>query len=512
MSPTSALASLRGARTPRINTHPPYASTFGPEVVELCASAGLILDDPWQVEAVDVMCAIRPTGKWVCFEYAEIVSRQNGKGSIGEARVLGGLFLFDEKLIMWSSNRYNSSREAFRRVLGLIESSDDMTRRVKRVNRTHGEEGIELYGPRQNRITGVQRLTFVARSEQAGRGFTAGCLIIDEALSYTHGQAGALLPTMSAVPNPQIVYLSSPPLATDPDLVLFQLKDRGEKGDDPALGWRDWGIKKTLNELETVNLDDRAIWAATNPAFGSRISEEHISRERNSMEAATFARERLGSWPPSPVDKNDQGAIPASRWAALADEDSEPGPDVALAVDVEPNRGHSTIASFSVRPDGKGHVEVIAYAAGTAWVVPALVKLRQLHDPVAVVLDSRGPASSLIAPLIAAGITTPEKSSEPKRGDLLLMRTNDVAEAWGAFLDACEEDADAIRHIEQVQLTGAVANAKTRPLGDAQALARRTAAGDISPLVAVVSARWGYFDRISRITGNDDFEPGVWVL
>jgi hypothetical protein len=27
------------------------------------------------------MCAVREDGKWACFEYLELVARQNGKGS-----------------------------------------------------------------------------------------------------------------------------------------------------------------------------------------------------------------------------------------------------------------------------------------------------------------------------------------------------------------------------------------------------------------------------------------------
>jgi hypothetical protein len=49
-----------------------------------------------------------------------------------------------------------------------------------------------------------------------------------------------------------------------------------------------------------------------------------------------------------------------------------------------------------------------------------------------------------------------------------------------------------IRHIEQQQLADAVRGARTRPLGDAWAWARKISTADISPLVTVTLALWAY--------------------
>lgn len=504
----------RAGLKPRVSHHAPYDRTFGPESAELYATTGQVLD-PWQADSLDPMLAYRPGGKWVHFEAAEIVGRQNGKGCIGEARVLAGLLLFDERLLLWSAHRYKTTMEAFRRIRGLIEGNDDLSKRIKRISQTNGEECIELHGVGSSRVTGTQRLMFLARSKQSGRGLTGDVNVVDEAFAYTFEQAGALLFTVAAVPNPQFIYLSSPPLESDEGEVLFALRDRAESGTDPSLSYRDWSSSAVdLANLDQVDLDDRELWAASNPAFEGRLPQEQIERERKTLETEPkiFARERLCLWPPRP-SKGKSGVIDEKLWLSLLDETSVVGPDVAIAVDIEPNQRNSSISLYGLRSvganaDGRGHTELIAYRPGMMWLIPALVRLKETLNPVAIGLDDKGAGRALLQPLAEVGITAPQDWDKPNRGDLAIPFAADVASAWGAFLAAVR--TDAIRHIGQAQYTAAVGNAKTRPLGDAEALARRTSTGDISPLVAGTRAKWAYDTRIDLV--REEPEPeAVWL-
>ena len=70
-----------------------------------------------RIEAGPIPTGERADGKWAAFETALIVPRQNGKGSILEARELAGLFLFGEQLILHSAHEFKTAQEAFRRVL-----------------------------------------------------------------------------------------------------------------------------------------------------------------------------------------------------------------------------------------------------------------------------------------------------------------------------------------------------------------------------------------------------------
>lgn len=491
-SPRGALLDappLLGDQRPRVSSIPPYVSSAGQEAVDLAASAGLFLDE-WQQWVLQQALGERVDGRWSAFEVGLIVPRQNGKGSVLEARELFGLILAKEELIIHSAHLFKTSKEAFRRILRLLEGTADLARKIKRVSNTHGDESIEL--------TNGCRLAFVARSKGGGRGLSGDCLILDEAFALTDDQIEALMPVMSARDNGQIWYTSSPPLDAVTGEVLFNVRARGEAG-DPVLAWMDWGQKRG------VDLDDPRVHAAANPAYGLRIAPEAVERERRTMKDEGFGRERIGIWP----ETAGTAVISPAQWQALADPASRVGDDVSFAIDVTPARDHASIAVYSPRSDGLGHIELIDYRSGVGWLVARLAELKERHDPVAIAVDAKGPAGSLLADLAAAGIAEPEDAEKPQRGDLIVPGAADVAASTGQFLDAVT--AGALRHLDQAQLSAAVAGAKTRSLGDAQAWARRTASSDISPLVAVTLARWAHLTRVDRIQPAE-LDPGAWYV
>ena len=130
--------------------------------------------DDWQQLVLRHALAEGPDGRFAPFEVGVNVPRQNGKGGIIEARELAGLFLLGEQLIIHSAHQFDTSLEAFRRLLDCVEGTPELSKLVKRVSRAHGEEGIEL--------TTGQRVRFRTRTKGGGRGFTGDCLILDEAM------------------------------------------------------------------------------------------------------------------------------------------------------------------------------------------------------------------------------------------------------------------------------------------------------------------------------------------
>lgn len=466
--PADQLAGLR----PRFGNVPPYSTSAGREAVDLAASAGLVLD-PWQSYVLDVSLGERADGRWAAFEVALLVPRQNGKGAILEARELAGLFLFGERLILHSAHEFKTAQEAFRRVLALIDGSDHLRKLVapRGVRTSHGEEGIELRSG--------ARLRFVARSTGSGRGFSGDTVIFDEAYNLSADSMAAMLPTLSARPNPQLWYTSSAGMESSEQLT--RIRDRGRTGNDPGLAYFEYAADND------ADLDDEATWRDANPALGIRIASEFVARERAALPEAEFARERLGLWADA---RHRDTVIDLSTWAALADPESQALDPVAFAVDVTPDRSSAAIAMAGRRADGLLHTEVIETARGTGWAPARLAELAAKWRPCAIVLDASGPAGSLLPDLLDLRLAPVTTSAR------------EMGQACGAFYDAAVENR--LRHLDQPSLTTALEAARKRPLGDAWAWHRRDSGADISPLVAATLALYGH------ATHGAEGAPNLW--
>lgn len=479
-STTSRRRVIVGEQRPRVECVPDYVSSSGREAVELARMAGLELDD-WQAYVLEHALGERPDGKWAAFEVGLCVPRQNGKGGVLEAMELAGLFLLGERLIIHSAHQFDTSLEAFRRLLALVEDTPEFDRRVKRVSRAHGEEGIELKGG--------QRVRFRTRTKGGGRGFTGDRLILDEAMILPEFGFGALLPTLSARPNPQVVYTGSAVDQTihEHGMVLARVRDRALKGGEGArsLAYFEWSLDvdgPLLVDDET--LGDQAAWAAANPAFGIRISPEHIGKERAAMDRRTFAVERLnvGDWPD--VNADGSSVIDLGRWNALEDAASEPLDPVGFAYDVSPDRAYASVSAAGARADGKPHVEIIRRDRGTAWVAGFVAERVARNANVGVVCDAAGPAASLVADLAELGV------------EVTTVSASEHAQACGRLFDAVQQGE--LRHLGSGELRDAVKGAATRPLGDAWAWSRKNSAIDISPLVAATLALWAHSTAVEQ--------------
>jgi phage terminase large subunit-like protein len=138
---------------------------------------------------------------------------------------------------------------------------------VRRVSRSHGEEGIELKNG--------QRIRFRTRTKGGGRGFSGDCVILDEAMILPEMAHGALLPTLSARPNPQVWYTGT---AVDQEIhehgvVFARVRERGLKRRS-ALAYFDWSLDYENPDMVPSRARDPAAWAQANPGLGIRVSAE----------------------------------------------------------------------------------------------------------------------------------------------------------------------------------------------------------------------------------------------
>lgn len=459
---------------PYIALTPPAVTSAGQEVIELAAMAGLILD-PWQQLLVHGMCAEREDGKWAAFEVGVCVPRQNGKNGALEARELAGLFLFGERLLIHSAHQFDTSLEAFLRLKFLIENTDDFRRRVRRVSHSHGDEGVTLKNG--------QRIRFRTRTGGGGRGFSCDFLALDEAMDISEKAHGALLPTLSARDNPQVVYTGS---AVDEDvhdngIVFARVRDRALRRESD-LAYYEWrpqvpakenGEEGGPDEVTPELAADPQAWQAANPAHRIRITTEHIAKEQRSMNPRTFAVERLGvgAWPSVNAKPAE---IDLEKWVRCRDEDSVIRDPVVIAYDVRPDRGASAIVAAGWRDDGLPGVEVIDHRAGTGWVTDRLQGLQDSHFPEAIGCDGKSPGAALLGTLKNLGV------------EVEAWTLDDHARACGVFFDCVENET--LRHLGTQDLDNAVRGAAKRSVGDRWLWSRRESQVDITPLVAATLA------------------------
>lgn len=477
---------------PRVRSVPGYKFTSGVEAIELAESVGMV-PDPWQKDTIYDLMAEDDAGKWSTFEGALVEPRQNGKGTILEIVDLADLVLFSNTqrdfLSISTAHEFKTVQEAFRRTLYWFENVDWLRKKVLRVRTSHGDEGIEMRNG--------ARLRFLARSGGSGRGFSADRLKYDEAYDLPDETIAASLPTMSARPNPSVIYTSSAPLDGIKSAALRRVMRRGRReasapgepipNADPNLCYLEYSADPK------ADVDDPEAWRQANPAVASgRMSLEFIAKERSAMSEVAFARERLG------ILDESKGAtvVDLDLWDELGDPLATPLDPVAFAIDVNPDSSYSSIAVSGKTADGNTFAQVVKRERGTGWVIDEIERLVTTWKPTSVTLDAIGPAGSLLPGFAERNIAI----------DVVSMAQ--YGQACGAFKAMVEERR--LVHNAQTGLRAALDSARTRPLGTAGAWGwHRRDTTDITPLVAVTLATYAH-TRTSAPVEDVDSRMFVW--
>ena len=442
------------------------------DAVDVAGVAGLELDG-WQADVLTKSLNMAGA-RWAAREVGVIVGRQNGKGSILEARQLAGLFVIRERLQVHSAHEFKTCYEHFLRVKDLVEGCPLLAEQVEIIRTGAGDQSIEL--------TNGCRIRFIARSRSSGRGFSADVVYLDEAFELDDRTVGALMPALSARPNPQIWYTSSAPHASSS--VLHRVRKRALDGDDPRLYFAEWG-----NDPDTDPLD-RDAWYRANPSLGLRIDEDDVAAEQRSMSPSEFARERLGI-PDEALEDQQRSPIQHDRWSQLIDGESLPTDEsTRLALDVPPDRQSTCFAVAGKRTDGLTHISIRRHVPphDMGQLVQFAKQLTDGHRT-SLILPPNSPAKAWKADLAEAGVPLDE------------LTPAEYAEACGSIQAKVLDGA--LRHRGQPEMDNAVGGLATRSSGDVETWSRRSSKVNIAPFVAATCA----LIRVPEPAGNTPSGP-----
>ncbi|MEV6413857.1 hypothetical protein [Kribbella sp. NPDC051718] len=513
---------------------PERRGSYGDEAIDLAQVAGVTLDAE-QKHDVDAMLSYKAGGRWLTLEQAIIEARQNGKTKgVLQTVTIFDLWMLPPDRIVWTAHLFKTARDAFNDFITAIETSSELSRRVKRISYSHGEESIEL-------TTGAL-LEFLARSMGGGRGLGGKRFVADEALILSSTSMGALMPTLSARADPQITYGSSAgKLGSDH---LRRVRNRGRAGGDPSLvyieycapgGWgttpcaardecvhgetpgcyyptcRDGIECSHLYGVEGCSLDNEEYWKRANHSLGrvrpngTGITYDYVRAERRTLDPIEFGRERNGWWEDPPNAEEEDPAVDLVRWSELADPlVPAPTETVTLAVDVPPD--HST-TSIAVAWEVDDRIWVmVTELVGTSKAAKKVAELCEAYDVADVSLHAGGPAGTLVAAI--------EDELEGSELELRTISTQEAAQATGAFVDLIKEPLDDFKrptgqkllgHLDQLEVNNALKAARLRDVGDGLQLWDRKDLTNLAPLIAVTLAANGYVKH-----GRDSFFGGGW--
>jgi hypothetical protein len=439
--------------------------------------------DEWQSYIIDALFAVNDDNEWAATEFGALVARQNGKGEILVAYDLAHLFLFPRKdgrrkSILHTAHEFKTAMDGFDRLRGVIESTPRLAGYIEQVYKGNTAE-ILLKRQKGQKSLG-NRIKFVARSKNSGRGFSADVIVYDEAQELGDDARNALTYTQSAIDNRQELYTGTVPDEALNDCEVFEgVRDRGRAGGDDRTGWMEWTPEGSDDPDLAARIDfaDPVNWAASNPAMGIRIREETIAEQlARATDPASFGRERLSIWPNRPPESEEKhNDIDLDAWRDSGNPEATLGAGPVLAVSLGRGGGYATVAAAS-RDSAAIFVETLETRVQTLWVPSYVAEKVAELGPSLVVLDEKN-CAPIIADLDRAGVK------------YMAVNAGEVAGAFGLMVESV--NAGAVSHRNQDDLYQSLKHATTRPLVGGFTWDQSDPSEPITQIQAVTLAHWG---------------------
>lgn len=444
-------------------------STGYPAVRQQCLDLGVRFD-LWQEGLGRAILGKRANGKYAATIGGVVISipRQVGKTFTVGAIVFALCILFPGLTVIWTAHRLKTAAETFGSMQGMAKRKR-IAPFIEQILTGSGDEAIIFRNG--------SRILFGARERGFGRGFAQVDIeVFDEAQILTDRALDDMIPAANQSKHPAgalVFYMGTPPKPTDNGESFTGKRKKALDGTSTNMLYVEFGADPDADP------DDREQWAKANPSYPLHTPEESMLRMREQLGSdESFLREGLGIWDDAPPDPS---VIDYQAW--LLCEQTSPIVRVSVySVEVNMDRSFATIGMAGVDEAGASVAAVHKRAAGTHWVLAECKKVNLANSPAGFVIDSGGPAKTLIKDFELAGLT------------VLPMVTDDVVKACGGLAD--HVDDGTAKHLPNRDLDLAVKNAQPRYVGDgAFAFGRKVTTGaDVTPLNSVAFAAWGHVE------------------
>jgi hypothetical protein len=297
---------------------------------ELIDFADQIIDGgfmPWQKWLAEHSLKVKPDGRYFHPVTVASVARQNGKSTYMMARIMMGLFHWDESLQVSTAHRLVTSLEQFRAIVQIIEENADLANQVKRIRWQHGAEEIQTL--KGNRF-------IIKAGGSAARGLSKPETIHMDEIRELHDMEtfAAMRYTLMAAKNPQVNCFSS--AGDSHSMVLNQLRERGlaaASGASDDVGYFEWSAPTDEISLENA--------AFANPGLNITIHPDNIRAVFNDPPDVVMT-EVLNRWV-----QTISSVVGAKEWQECGDETIDLDEDKLtwMAIDISPDRKHAALVA-----------------------------------------------------------------------------------------------------------------------------------------------------------------------
>ena len=427
---------------------------------------------PWQEYVLNQALVLNKSGAFEKTTCGVLVARQSGKTHLVRLRILAGLYIFGEAQIYGMAQNRRLSLDTLWQVLELAESTPWLSRRIKRVIRTNGNEAIHIYChhyPKScpTKCVRIRKYGILAATTDGARGASANLLYVDELREISEPVWAAAGPIVRAKKGAQTWITSN--AGTAESTVLNDLRDRALKNKSPRLGWWEWSAEPNCK------ITDRNAWIAANPALGHTVQIESLEDSVARDNPDNVRTELLCQWistldSPFNLENYDKGIDRTLTMDPLA--------PTFWGLDLDFNRQNAYLVGAQVMGDS---VNVFAYS----WLSDEPINELELAGDIA---------------KIARQFKTKHIAYDPRAADHVaghLKRTGLRLEptAWSGalFPTLCDItmssiNQERIKHPGQNEVRDQLALCSRRPASDGGWRIARKTSGSIPAAVAFVLA------------------------